>query len=84
MAAGKDLVESERRFAVMRLAFGALCCWIIAPLTAILWHFLQEEVVFLVGAALAVVVGIVCTVKCWFVGSDRTPCACESETSRAI
>ena len=74
---GKDLVESERRFAVMRAGYFALCCMISAPALLVFWHFRPDDWFIVVLAALTVVGGVVSILKCWGTGMDRTKCDCE-------
>lgn len=79
---GKDLIESERRFGVVRADYATLCCMIGAPTLLVFWHFRQDDWLFLVFAALAVVGGVVSILKCWSVGMGRSPCDCEGRADR--
>lgn len=76
---GKDLVESERRFAVVRAGYAALCCIVGAPALLVFWYYRSDDWLILVFAALTVVSGIVSILRCWSAGMGRTPCDCEEQ-----
>ena len=80
---GKDMVESERRFAVVRAGYAALCCIIGAPALLVFWHCRSDDWFILILAALTVMGGIVSILKCWSAGMRRTPCDCEEQVRGA-
>jgi hypothetical protein len=55
----------------MMSAYGAICCWLIVPLTATFWHFRPDRIEFLGFAAVGVIVGLCCTWSCMTNGIQR-------------
>lgn len=74
---GKDLAESERRFAVLRSGYAALCCVVGGPALLIAWNFRRDDWLFLVLAGLVIIGGVIAILKCIVAGTSRTPCDCE-------
>lgn len=80
---GKDLVEGERRFAVVRAGYAALCCTMGAPALLVFCHYRSDDWFIPILAALTVVGGIVNIWKCWGAGMGPTPCDCEEQVRGA-
>ena len=79
---GKDLAESERRFAVLRTGYAAICCMVGGPALLVAGTFKRDDWLFPVAAGLVIIGGVVAILKCIGEGSARTRCDCEEESDR--